>query len=89
MGMGITIRMGAAQDSVSFMDKRTGKVLHTVDRAEARANRDRVKLQTLTQHVIEETDTLSNRAKRRVRRFQAEKHRQMKARNEARSEARH
>lgn len=85
MRMGITIRMGAAHDDVTFKGSGKGSQAVTIDRAEIRKNPDRNArgdaLRALTHHVVEETDVVKDRDRRRFRRINAERAR---ARNAAR-----
>jgi hypothetical protein len=70
--MGITIRMGAGQDTVTFRNPDNGKEVQ-FDRAEMRKARDVPALKALTHNVTEETEVLKDRDRRRYRRAQAAK----------------
>jgi hypothetical protein len=81
--MGITIRMGAAQDTVTFKSRETGRTIE-FDRAEMRKARDVPALKALTHNVTEETEVLKDRDRRRYRRAQAAKARARAAQNNSR-----
>lgn len=72
MSMKIKIRMGAAHSDVTFTDRRTGQSV-VMDRTEMFVRRDRAALAAVTHHVIEETECLKDRDRRRTRRYQAER----------------
>ena len=81
--MGITIRMGASQDTVTFTDRHSGRSVE-FDRADMRKRRDVPALKALTHNVTEETEVLKDRDRRRWRRANAAKARAKAAQNNSR-----